>query len=77
MSAATGRLPKEGRRQDKRTDGRRGIFFNNFNKKHTSTGAKHDGIVPYTVSRTDAHRLGISISSRHYRNNPKFEIGRA
>jgi hypothetical protein len=45
--------------QDKRTDSRRGILFNNYNKKPTSTDAKHDGIVPYTFGSTNMHDIGV------------------
>jgi hypothetical protein len=68
---------RRGLGQDKRTDGRRRIFFNNYNKKPTSTDAKHDGIVPYTIESTGMHDISISDSSYHNRNNPKSYIGRA
>ena len=54
---------RRGLGQDKRTDGRRGIFLNNYNKKPTSTDTKHDGIVPYTIGSTDMHDIGVSTSS--------------
>jgi len=50
---------RRGLGQDKRTDGRWYIFFNNYNKKPTSTDAKHDGIVPYTFGSTNMHDIGI------------------
>jgi hypothetical protein len=68
---------RRGLGQDKRTDGRRGVFFNNYNKKPTSTDAKHDGIVPYTIGRTHIHDIRVSDTSYHNRNNLKSDTGRA
>ena len=48
-------------RQDKRTDGRWYIFFNNYNKKPTSTDAKHDGVVPYTMEARKCTTSGYRI----------------